>query len=92
MRLALRALQALALVLLALGLGVVSLAWNLVALVLYPALPREAGLALGRRTISRVYRGFWRACSAVSIAFSSRSTAVTSLAPARAAPTEKPPV
>jgi 1-acyl-sn-glycerol-3-phosphate acyltransferase len=63
MSLALRAVQSLALVLLALGLGVVSLVWNLVALALYPLMRHDAGLALGRRTISRVYRGFWRLCA-----------------------------
>jgi 1-acyl-sn-glycerol-3-phosphate acyltransferase len=67
MRLALRGLQTLALVLLALGLGVVSLAWNLVALALYPVMSRDAGLALGRRAISGVYRSFWRACRAVGL-------------------------
>jgi 1-acyl-sn-glycerol-3-phosphate acyltransferase len=67
MTFALRALQALALVLLGLGLGLVSLAWNLVALVLLPLMPHDAGLALGRRTISRVYRAFWRACAAFGL-------------------------
>jgi 1-acyl-sn-glycerol-3-phosphate acyltransferase len=67
MRLALRALQTLALVLLALSLGVASLAWNLVALALYPVMSRDAGLALGRRAISGVYRSFWRACRAVGL-------------------------
>ena len=67
MSLALRAMQTLALVVLALGLGLVSVAWNVVALVLYPVLPRETGLALGRRVISRVYRVFWRACSAAGL-------------------------
>lgn len=63
----LRALQTVALQLLALGLGASSLAWNLVALVLYPLLPREVGLALGRRVISRIYRAFWRACGAFGL-------------------------
>jgi 1-acyl-sn-glycerol-3-phosphate acyltransferase len=67
MRLALRALQTLLLVLLALSLGVASLAWNLVALTLYPVMSRDAGLALGRRAISRVYRTFWRACRAAGL-------------------------
>lgn len=40
-------------------LGVVSLAWNLVALLLYPLLPRERGLVLGRAVISHVYRAYW---------------------------------
>ena len=40
-------------------LGMMSLTWNLVAALLYPVLPRQAGLVLGRAAISSVYRGFW---------------------------------
>lgn len=40
-------------------LGVASLAWNLVALVLYPLLSREDGRRIGRATISRGYQWFW---------------------------------
>ena len=40
-------------------LGAMSLTWNLVALVLYPLLPREQGTVVGRAAISSVYRGFW---------------------------------
>lgn len=40
-------------------LGAISLAWNLVACVLYPLLPRPLGTAIGRAVISRVYRRFW---------------------------------
>jgi 1-acyl-sn-glycerol-3-phosphate acyltransferase len=40
-------------------LGLMSLAWNLVALVLYPVLPRKRGTALGRAVISRAYLLFW---------------------------------
>ena len=40
-------------------LGAISLAWNLVACVLYPLLPRRLGTAIGRAVISRVYRRFW---------------------------------
>lgn len=43
-----------------LGLGLMSLGWNLLAAVLYPLLPAGRGRDLGRRTISRCYRGFWR--------------------------------
>lgn len=59
-----RGLQSLILYALILGLGVVSLVWGLVALVLYPVLPRERGLTLGRAVISHVYRQFWRVASA----------------------------
>ena len=46
-------------------LGLMSLAWNVTALVLYPLLPRTAGLRLGRMMISFGYGMFWRvaACS-----------------------------
>ena len=37
-------------------LGVVSLAWNLVAFVIHPLLPRRVGTAIGRAVIARVYR------------------------------------
>jgi 1-acyl-sn-glycerol-3-phosphate acyltransferase len=40
-------------------LGMMSLTWNLVCLLLYPILPRRTGLVLGRAAISSVYRGFW---------------------------------
>jgi len=45
--------------LLLLCLAVMSIAWNLVALVLYPLLPRATGLRIGRAGISRGYRMFW---------------------------------
>ena len=41
-------------------LGLMSAAWNLVALVLYPLLPRRTGLRLGRAAIAYGYRIFWR--------------------------------
>lgn len=44
-------------------LGMVSLAWNLVALLLYPLLPRPHGLRLGRAAIACVYGSFWRLAS-----------------------------
>ncbi len=40
-------------------LGAMSLAWNLLALGLYPLLPRASGLRIGRAMISRGYRWFW---------------------------------
>ncbi|MGI4777453.1 MAG: lysophospholipid acyltransferase family protein [Janthinobacterium lividum] len=43
--------------LLALGLG--SLAWNLVAVLLMPVLPTPTARALGRRVIADAYRVFW---------------------------------
>ena len=45
--------------LLLLGLGLVSLLWNLIALVLYPLLPRALGLRVGRAGIAWGYRLFW---------------------------------
>jgi 1-acyl-sn-glycerol-3-phosphate acyltransferase len=41
-------------------LGLMSLSWNLVALPLYPLLPREVGLRVGRKMISWGYGLFWR--------------------------------
>jgi 1-acyl-sn-glycerol-3-phosphate acyltransferase len=40
-------------------LGLMSLAWNLVALALYPLLPERQGRAVGRGVIARAYRLFW---------------------------------
>ena len=40
-------------------LGVMSLGWNALALLLHPLLPPRTGLRLGRAAISRVYRTFW---------------------------------
>lgn len=40
-------------------LGSMSLAWNLLAMALYPLLPRERGARLGRAAIAQVYRAFW---------------------------------
>ncbi len=52
-------LQWLALQWMLLVLGTGSLLWNLAALVLYPLLPRETGLRVGRAAIARGYRIFW---------------------------------
>ncbi len=43
-----------------LGLGLMSLGWNLTAAVLYPLLSAERGRDLGRRIISLCYRSFWK--------------------------------
>ncbi len=40
-------------------LGLISLSWNLVALLLYPLLPRAMGGRVGRVGIAMVYRLFW---------------------------------
>jgi 1-acyl-sn-glycerol-3-phosphate acyltransferase len=40
-------------------LGLMSLAWNAVALLLYPVLPRATGLRIGRAMIARGYGWFW---------------------------------
>ncbi len=40
-------------------LGAMSLGWNLLALLLYPLLPRKTGLRIGRQMISRGYGWFW---------------------------------
>lgn len=45
-------------------LGTISLAWNLIAMLLYPVLPVETGRKLGRSVIARAYRFFWAAASA----------------------------
>ncbi len=42
-----------------LHLGMMSLTWGCVCLLLHPLLPRATGLALGRAAISSAYRGFW---------------------------------
>ena len=46
-------------------LGLMSLLWNLPALLLYPLLPRATGRRIGRAMIAYGYRTFWRmaACS-----------------------------
>lgn len=54
----------LALMLLLLLLGLMSLVWNVVALGLYPLLPRERGLVVGRAGIAYGYRLYWAIASA----------------------------
>ena len=46
-----------------LWLGLVSLVWNLVAMLLYPLLPARPGRTLGRAAIAGGYRGFWAVAS-----------------------------
>lgn len=41
-------------------LGLMSVGWNLAALLLYPLLPRPQGLRIGRYMIARGYGLFWR--------------------------------
>ncbi|MES2184192.1 MAG: lysophospholipid acyltransferase family protein [Pseudomonadota bacterium] len=53
--------------LLLLLLGLSSLAWNCVAALLYPVLPRARGLALGRAFIAHGYGTFWRAAGVLGI-------------------------
>ncbi|MFZ2649584.1 MAG: lysophospholipid acyltransferase family protein [Burkholderiaceae bacterium] len=48
-------------------LGGVSLAWNLLAVVLRPLLPAALGQALGRAVIARIYRVFWRVAQGVGM-------------------------
>ncbi|HXD04764.1 MAG TPA: lysophospholipid acyltransferase family protein [Burkholderiaceae bacterium] len=40
-------------------IGLISLSWNFVAMLLYPLLPRERGLRVGRAGIAYGYRAFW---------------------------------
>jgi len=47
-----------------LGLGLASLVWNLIALVLHPLLPAQRGRDVGRAGIANGYRGFWAVASA----------------------------
>lgn len=49
----------LALQILLLALGLMSLLWNAMALLLYPLLPRSTGRALGRAAVARGYAFFW---------------------------------
>lgn len=58
---------ALALWSLLLLLGLISLAWNLLALLLYPLLPRDTGARIGRAGISGGYRLFWQVASATGL-------------------------
>jgi len=48
-------------------LGLTSMAWNLVAAVLHPLLPRATGLVIGRAAIAMVYAVFWRLARATGM-------------------------
>lgn len=61
----LRLLQWLALLVMLAHLGLGSLLWNGIALLLYPLLPRERGLRIGRAAIAYGYRLFWWAAGVV---------------------------
>lgn len=62
-----RLVHSVLLYLLLLFLGLMSLAWNLLAVVLYPLMPREAGTRVGRLVISRCYGAFWSLAQAVGM-------------------------
>lgn len=64
LRVALRPLAWLMLQGLLLFLGLLSVGWNLAALLLHPVLPRAAGRRIGRLMISRGYAFFWRVAQA----------------------------
>lgn len=66
-RLAKAVLLAPVLYVLLLGLGLMSLAWNLVAMLLYPLLPPAQGRTVGRAGIAYGYRLFWAVASAVGM-------------------------
>ena len=51
--------------LLLLGLGLSSLAWSLLAIVLHPLLPAAFGQRLGRAFIAGLYRSFWKTAGAL---------------------------
>jgi 1-acyl-sn-glycerol-3-phosphate acyltransferase len=48
-------------------LGLISLSWNLVAMLLLPVLPRRRGQAIGRAGIAYGYRMFWAIASATGM-------------------------
>lgn len=50
-----------------LGLGLMSLTWNLIALLLHPLLPAARGRAVGRAGIAHGYRLFWTVASAAGM-------------------------
>lgn len=50
-----------------LGLGLLSLGWNLIAALLYPVLDTATGTRVGRAVISRCYRAFWAVAAATGI-------------------------
>ncbi len=66
-RLSARPLRWLALQLMLLLLGAISLAWNLLALPLLVLLPRSAGRRLGRAAIAHCYRAYWGCAAALGM-------------------------
>ena len=60
-------LQGLALKVMLIGLGLGSLAWNLIALLLWPLLPADLGRRVGRAAIAAGYRFFWTVARAVGM-------------------------
>ena len=67
MRFVRHVVHSVALYLLLLFLGVMSIVWNLLAVLLYPLLPRETGTRVGRVVISRCYGAFWSLAQAVGM-------------------------
>ena len=67
MRFVRHVLHSVALYLLLLFLGLMSLVWNLIAVLLYPLLPRQTGTRIGRSVISRCYGVFWSLAQAVGM-------------------------
>ena len=67
MRFVRHVVHSVALYLLLLFLGLMSLGWNLVAVLLYPLLARETGTCIGRRVISRCYGAFWSLAQAIGM-------------------------
>ncbi len=67
MSFALRLLQIVVLQALLLGMGVVSVLWNLAAVLLHAVLPDDRARWLGRAAISGIYRGFWALCRATGM-------------------------
>jgi 1-acyl-sn-glycerol-3-phosphate acyltransferase len=66
-RVGLRPFSAALLYALLLFLGIISLAWNLLAMVMYPLLPSARGRDVGRAGIAYAYRCFWVAASACGL-------------------------
>ena len=48
-------------------LGLISLSWNLIAMLLHPILPRQRALELGRAAIANAYAGFWGLASLIGM-------------------------
>ncbi len=67
MKLLRRLLHTVVMYLLLLLLGLTSLAWNLVAWLIYPLLPAPRARTLGRAVISCIYRVFWSTTAALGV-------------------------